>query len=133
MINFFFRPEHEYRDHFHVRAAKLINVYLKAFLFSEINSLTRPVVHPPVDSELLVGVRRAIVEMPEHERNYCQQVLQAILQPLKPPNNNWFRLGNPVRTFTHMTSGEYEAIINAFYELTNGQGLWKIEKFWYLN
>ncbi len=108
--------------HFHGRAAKLLNVYMKAFLFSEINDQARPVVHPPVDSKLLKGLKREIRERKQQGNPLANEalVLEAILQPAN----------SHVRAFTHMTSGGYEAIIGAFHQLTNGVGLWKIEKFW---
>jgi len=121
-------------DHFHGRAAKLLNVYMKAFLFSEINDQARPVVHPPVDSKLLEGLKREIIHRHENGNPMANeaQVLNAILQPDDNgnPPQNLFLKGNEVKKWTQLTSDGYEAIIGAFHQLTDGVGLWKIEKFW---
>jgi len=120
--------------HFHGRAAKLLNVYMKAFLFSEINDQARPVVHPPVDSKLLEGLKREIIHRHENGNPMANeaQVLNAILQPDDNgnPPHNLFLKGNEVKKWTQLTSDGYEAIIGAFHQLTDGVGLWKIEKFW---
>ncbi|MCY4312541.1 MAG: hypothetical protein OXD44_02400, partial [Gammaproteobacteria bacterium] len=44
----------------HGRAAKLLNVYMKEFLFSEIKCKARKVVHPPVDNILLEALREKV-------------------------------------------------------------------------
>ncbi|MCY4312132.1 MAG: hypothetical protein OXD44_00250 [Gammaproteobacteria bacterium] len=118
-------PNDEDLAHFHGRAAKLINVYMKAFLFSEINDQARLVVHPPVDFELLKGLRDAIIDRNNNGNPiaYAQDALAAILRPLHNQPNR-------VIPWTQLTSAEYEAIIRQFHRLTNGVGLWKIEKFW---
>ncbi|MCY4150184.1 MAG: hypothetical protein OXF73_12720 [Gammaproteobacteria bacterium] len=124
-------------DNFHGRAAKLINVYMKAFLFSEINSRARLVVHPPVDSELLEKVKREIFYGHNNGEFIAdKKVLGAILKE----NVRTEEDGNPpkkllltdheIKCWSQLTSDEYEAIIRQFHRLTNGVGLWKIEKFW---
>lgn len=104
-------------DFTHGRAAKLINVYLKTW-FSEMGERVRRVVHPPVDKTLLEYVRYKLIldgiegcPMKDHPEVQC--LLEGGTQPWK-----------------NLNSIKYQEIIDAFFYLTQGHDLWKIEKYW---
>jgi len=107
----------------HGRAAKLINVYLKAW-FPEIDEARRSVIHPPVDSVLLTHLRyKLILDEIEGCPMARQPEVQCLLQGAGV--NPW----RP-RPWTTLDSPGYNEIIHAFQYLANAHGLWKIEKYW---
>jgi len=115
----------------HGRAAKLINVYMKAS-FSEISDTVKKVIHPPVDRQLLENVKRAIIDRRNEKDSIDNEriVLEAILLPPIPNGHRLFNKTNKVKNWTELNSDDYEAIINAFHDLTDDEDLWKIEMFW---
>ena len=114
----------------HGQAAKLLNVYMKEFLFSEIKCKARKVVHPPVDRILLDKVRRKIIER-RNDIVGAQGFVESLLDLENQDHEQWTRVTSPVKKWTKLESDDYQAIINTFWRLTNDVGgLWKIEKFW---
>lgn len=108
----------------HGVAAKFINVYMKALFaasaqerLSEENRAKLNVIHPPVDRLLINGLIAA------EDENTCSDKLLW-------KKVNLSRTRNGYGGWSSLNSEEYEKIVHAIRRVTDGKGLWRIEKYW---
>jgi len=85
---------------------------------SQENKERQNLIHPPVDRMLLEELKR---ELRRREREGCPMADDQEVQCL---------MENPIRNWTRLESGQYEEIIRALRHITNGYGLWNMEKYW---
>ncbi|MCY4227273.1 MAG: hypothetical protein OXF20_06195 [Gammaproteobacteria bacterium] len=118
----------------HGIAAKLINVYMKALFLGSVqdcmqekNRKKQKLIHPPIDATVLEGLKNKIKERRENGNPIENEAeVQRAICKLG-------RTGNPVnkaKSWTALTSDEYQEIIDQFRHLIGNEGLWTIEKYW---